>query len=165
MRIRSILCRNSRHCSRWYWWHTVCCGQGCLTYTIEWTGSHVSLPCEMISKPPPRVSGCFHVYWGQPVPLHPSSTCSRRHGWLGTRKSIHPRVKKWVMRCWHSYLSGVRCKWFVYGPADATATPSSLASLKSFVLTFLVPAYPGCPGKEAVKWVSCSRREPLWING
>jgi len=24
-----------------------------------------------------------------------------------------------------------RCKWFVYGPADGTATPSSLASLKS----------------------------------
>ena len=22
-------------------------------------------------------------------------------------------------------------------------------------LTFLVPAYPGCPGKESVKWVSC----------
>ena len=21
-------------------------------------------------------------------------------------------------------------------------------------LTFLVPAYPGCPGKEAIKWVS-----------
>ena len=32
--------------------------------------------------------------------------------------------------------------------------PSSLASLKSrMVFTFLVPAYPGCPGKEAVKWV------------
>jgi len=27
-------------------------------------------------------------------------------------------------------LSGVRCKRFAYGPADATATPSSLASLK-----------------------------------
>jgi len=37
----------------------------------------------------------------------------------------------WVMRCWHSYLSRARCKWFAYGPADATATPSSLASLKS----------------------------------
>jgi len=41
-----------------------------------------------------------------------------------------------------------------YGPADATATPLSLASLKSRMLfTFLVPAYPGCPGEEAVKWV------------
>ena len=31
-------------------------------------------------------------------------------------------------------------------------TPLSLASFKSrLVLTFLVPAYPGCPGKEAVE--------------
>jgi len=28
------------------------------------------------------------------------------------------------------YLSGARCKWFAYGPADATATPSSLAAVK-----------------------------------
>ena len=38
-----------------------------------------------------------------------------------------------------------------YGPADATATPSSLASLKiQLGLNFLVPAYPGCPGKKTV---------------
>jgi len=43
----------------------------------------------------------------------------------------------------------------VYGPAAATATPSSLASLKiQNGLTFLVPAYPGCPGKETVERVS-----------
>jgi len=43
------------------------------------------------------------------------------------------------------------CKWF----ADATATSSSLVSLKiESGLTFLVPPYPGCPGKEAIKWVS-----------
>jgi len=47
---------------------------------------------------------------------------------VGVRKSIQP-VKKWVMRCWHGYLSGARCRWFEYGPADATATSSSLASL------------------------------------
>ena len=35
------------------------------------------------------------------------------------------------MSYWHGYLSGARCKWFAHGPADATATPSSLASLKS----------------------------------
>jgi len=32
-------------------------------------------------------------------------------------------------------------------------TPSSLASFNPDWLTFLVPAYPGCAGKEAVKWV------------
>jgi len=37
-----------------------------------------------------------------------------------------------------------------YGSADATATPSSLASLKPIMaFTFLMLAYPGCPGKEA----------------
>jgi len=40
-----------------------------------------------------------------------------------------------------------------YGPADATAITSSLASIQNG-LTFLVPAYPGCPGKEAVEWIS-----------
>jgi len=35
------------------------------------------------------------------------------------------------MRCWRGYLSGARCKWFAYGPADVTAVPLSLASLKS----------------------------------
>jgi len=34
-----------------------------------------------------------------------------------------------VMRCGHSYLSTARGKLFAYGPADATVTPSSLASL------------------------------------
>jgi len=43
----------------------------------------------------------------------------------------HPACRNWVVRYWHGYLSEVRCKWFAYGPADATATPSSLASVKS----------------------------------
>jgi len=42
------------------------------------------------------------------------------HCWLGIRKSLWP-VKNWVMRCRHGYLFAVRCKWFGYGPADATA--------------------------------------------
>ena len=66
------------------------------------------------------------------------------HCWLGVRKSIQP-VKTWVMRSW----CGARCKWFACGPADAAATSSSLASLKSrMVFTFLVPAYPVCPWKQ-----------------
>jgi len=36
-----------------------------------------------------------------------------------------------MVRYWCGYLSGARCILFAYGPADATATPSSLASLKS----------------------------------
>jgi len=38
--------------------------------------------------------------------------------------------------------------------SSANANPSSLASLKSrMIFIFLVPAYPSCPGKEAVKQV------------
>jgi len=43
------------------------------------------------------------------------------HCWLGIRKSIRP-IKNWVMGYWRGYLSGVWCKWFAYGPADAIAT-------------------------------------------
>ena len=40
------------------------------------------------------------------------------------------------------------------GPSDSTANISSLASLKStMVVTFLVLAYQGCSGKEAIKRV------------
>jgi len=49
------------------------------------------------------------------------------------------------------YLSGARCEWFAYGPTDATATPSSVSAVNSDWFTFQVPAYPGCPGKHAVK--------------
>ena len=34
-----------------------------------------------------------------------------------------PACKNWVMRCWCDYLSGVRCRLFAYGPADAPAIP------------------------------------------
>jgi len=42
----------------------------------------------------------------------------------------HLACKKWVTRCWHGYMFRARSKCFAYGPADATATLSSLASLK-----------------------------------
>ena len=62
--------------------------------------------------------------------------------WMDVRRDGHTRVpiysviawrwpKNWMMRCWRSYLSAVRCK---YGPADVTAATLSLASLKSRML-------------------------------
>ena len=45
------------------------------------------------------------------------------------RLAEHPACKNWLMRCWCGYRSTERYTWFAYGPADATATPSSLASL------------------------------------
>jgi len=35
------------------------------------------------------------------------------------RKEEHPVCKNRLIRCWHGYLSAVRCKWFANGPADA----------------------------------------------
>jgi len=47
-----------------------------------------------------------------------------------------------VVGCWHSYVSGARCR-FAYGPTDATATHYLL------ILPFwcLVLAHPGSPGQ------------------
>jgi len=33
------------------------------------------------------------------------------------RQEEHPACRN---DCWHGYLSRARCKWFAYGPADAT---------------------------------------------
>jgi len=35
----------------------------------------------------------------------------------------YPACKNWVMRCWCSKLSGMRCRLFAYGLFDATAIP------------------------------------------
>ena len=51
------------------------------------------------------------------------------------RQEGHPACKNRVVRCWHGYLSGARCR-LAYVPADATAT-HCLASVKSrLVLPF-----------------------------
>ena len=64
----------------------------------------------------------------------------------------HSACKKWVVGCWRGCLSGARCR-LAYGPADATPLTVSCSSKIQIGFTFLVPAYPGCPGKEAVKWL------------
>jgi len=52
-------------------------------------------------------------------------------------------------------MSGARCTLFAYGPSDATATPSSLASLK-FRLGFNLncAGLPRLSWKKAIKWAS-----------
>ena len=42
------------------------------------------------------------------------------------RQEDHPACKNWVTGC--GYLSGVRCRLFAYGPADATAAPNPIFS-------------------------------------
>jgi len=60
---------------------------------------------------------------------------------------------------WCGYLSGARCRLFAYNPAYAIVIPKSHHLLPHLNpdwfrgFTFLVPAYPGSPGKEAVKVV------------
>jgi len=70
------------------------------------------------------------------------------HCWLGVKKSIWP-VKNWVTKCWRGYQSRVRCKWFA-----CHCHPIMSCCIKIQIgLTFVVPAYPGRLGKEAIKWV------------
>jgi len=72
------------------------------------------------------------------------------HCWSGIRKSILP-VKNWVIGYWRGYMSWVWCKWFAYGPADATATPSSLASVKSRMVYLSGASLPRLSWKKTVK--------------
>jgi len=56
-----------------------------------------------------------------------------------------------------AWLSGVRCKWLALWSSWCHCYPVISCFIKiQSVLTFLVPAYTGCPGKEAFKWV------PVW---
>jgi len=54
-----------------------------------------------------------------------------------------------MVRYWCGYLSAARCKWFAYGPADATTTPSSLTPVKSrMVYSFWCQLTQGVPDKR-----------------
>ena len=53
--------------------------------------------------------------------------------------------------CWCGYQAGARCRLFAYGPADATASQNPIISCLIHIqtgITFLVPAYPGCPERS-----------------
>ena len=90
------------------------------------------------------------------------SLCRRAFGTLNAFSALMPLVgwqeghlvcKKLSGRvlAWLSVWSEVQtCIW----PSCCLCHSLSLASLKSrLVFAFLVPAYPGSPGKMAVKWV------------
>jgi len=102
---------------------------------------------------------------GQPVPPRFLSTlvpsvlwCC----WLGGRKGTQ-HVKNWVVRYWRGYLSEARCNWLAYGPADATATPSVLAPVKSrMVYLSAASLVTWLYWKKAVK--RCSSRSSSFSN-
>jgi len=56
----------------------------------------------------------------------------------------HPACKKWVMSCWHGYLSAPRCKWFAYGAVNECHCHLIISCFTKIqnCLTFLVLAYP-----------------------
>jgi len=62
-------------------------------------------------------------------PVHSASAFCALTLLVGHQEEPLACKKNWVMRCWHGYLFRARSKCFEYGPADATATLSSLASL------------------------------------
>jgi len=69
--------------------------------------------------------------------------------WLGGRKGIRPVKTEW----WGTgvVMSAARCKWFAYGSADATATPSSLAPAKSRMIYLSGAGLPRSSRKKAIK--------------
>ena len=100
----------------------------------------------------PRLKQTLNKYSMCLIVAHYCLWCFDTVGCLGHQED-HPACINWVTRHWHGYLSGTRCKWYVYGPADATVTPSSLAPVKSRMVYPSRPGYPGCRGKEAIKRV------------
>ena len=113
-------------------------------------------------------TGIWHPYWGWPLSNFPQifgilgllcgTVCMIlclailiqyqlvTYGLAIANTLIASNIKSRVTRCWHGYLCGANCKWFAYGPADATATPSSLASLKSRM------SYPSSTGLCRLSW-------------
>jgi len=61
-----------------------------------------------------------------------------------------------VVRYWHAYLSGARCKWFAYGAADATATSSSLVPVKSRMVYLSSAGLPRLSSKGPLNGCSSS---------
>jgi len=75
------------------------------------------------------------------------------HCWLDVRKSFYPvkRIKWWgtVVAVWSE--AQMICIWSCW--CHCHLIVSYFIKVQSSLI-FLVPAYPGCPGKKAVKWVS-----------
>ena len=70
---------------------------------------------------------------------------------LAGRQEGYPACKKlWVARYWRGYLSGVRHKMICIWSSWCHCQPIICCSSKIQKVIFLVPAYPGCPGKRPI---------------
>ena len=71
--------------------------------------------------------------------------------WLGGRKGIRPvKTEQWGTGVVICLERGADLHMAQLMPLQLTVSCSSKIEIG---FTFLVPAYPGCPGKEAVKWL------------
>jgi len=79
------------------------------------------------------------------------------HYRLDVRTITRP-VKKLSDRCWHGYLSVND----LHVVVQLMPLPPFISCFSKIEIgsTFLVPAYPGCPRKEAIKWVCVCYFEP-----
>jgi len=89
-----------------------CCRRSTASTSLT---TYLSLVCLAIS-----VFASLHCYTTSPCCF-----CLQCHDTVFGCQEEHLAYKNCVMRYWCGYLYGARCKWFAYGPADATATPSS----------------------------------------
>jgi len=69
------------------------------------------------------------------------------------RQEGHSACKNWVVRCWHGYLSGARCRLAYMAQLMPLPLTVSCFSKIQTGFTFLLPAHLGSPGQRAVKQV------------
>ena len=74
------------------------------------------------------------------------------HCWLSIRKGIWPvKIEWWSVDVVICLEQGADVRLFACGPADSTASQHPIISCLIYIqtdFTFLVPAYPGVPGKR-----------------
>jgi len=76
------------------------------------------------------------------------------------RQEEHPACKNWVVRYWHGYLSGTRCKLFAFGPSSLAPFKSRMVWLCRCRLTHVVLEKRPLTGRSS----SCSRGA-YWPGG
>jgi len=71
--------------------------------------------------------------------------------WLGSRKGIRPVKTEW----WSTGVVICRERGAGFHIAQMMTLPLTVSCSSKIQIgfTFLLPAHPGCPGKEAVKWL------------
>ena len=96
----------------------------CTTGCVSWRSwqSNASRPCSRLCSQDqcwPTSSGPWRICYQHQQ--QQTFRCTIITSINTTMPSVLWHCKNWVMRRWHSYLSGARCRLFAHGPADATA--------------------------------------------